>query len=59
MQLEDARVELACELRHDWRPVEAGGDDDRIGLEPLVAAVDDVPVAVLGESPDTTSGPDG
>src|SRR5205823_1640548 len=52
VHLHDPRVELGSEGGDRRRPVEAGGHDHVLGLVPVLAAFDDVAVAVLGEPVD-------
>src|SRR5256885_462839 len=49
VHLHDARVELGGEVGHCGRPVEPRRDYDVVALEAVIAAADDVAVAVLAQ----------
>jgi len=56
MHLHDARIELGGKAGHRRGPVEPGRDDHVAGLEPALAALDDVAVAVLRQPVDRHPG---
>jgi hypothetical protein len=59
VHLHDAWIQLGREVRNRRHTVEPGGDDDVVGLEPPVAALDDVPPILLRKPIDRGPQPDG
>ena len=59
VELGDLRVERGREVGDDRHLHDAGGDDDVVRAEALIAGSDDVPFPVLRQAVDTDTGSDG